>query len=66
LDAIFEQGAATMPVVFILTPGFDPTVDLRKLAEGSGFGGNKFRHLSLGQGQEVVSSIRGKVIPVSI
>jgi dynein heavy chain len=55
-----------MPVVFILTPGFDPTTDLRKLADGSGFGDSKFRHLSLGQGQEVVSSVIGKVIPVSI
>jgi hypothetical protein len=50
-----------MPVVFILTPGFDPTIDLRKLADGSSFEGSKFRHLSLGQGQELVSLVRGKV-----
>jgi dynein heavy chain len=55
LDAVFEKSKPTMPVVFILSPGSDPTSDLLKLAERSGFGGSKFCYLSLGQGQELVS-----------
>ncbi|CAB0039667.1 unnamed protein product [Trichogramma brassicae] len=52
LDAIYEQSTSTMPVVFVLSPGSDPTNDLIKLATRLGFGGPRFRHLSLGQGQE--------------
>jgi len=44
-----------MPVVFILSPGSDPTSELMKLAERCGSGGGKFKYLSLGQGQEKVS-----------
>lgn len=33
LDAIFEQSSPLMPVVFILSPGSDPTSDLMKLSE---------------------------------
>ncbi|ETN61879.1 dynein heavy chain 10, axonemal [Anopheles darlingi] len=51
-DAIYEQSTATTPVVFILSPGSDPTNDLMKLADRCGFGGSKFWHISLGQGQE--------------
>ncbi|KAF7265371.1 hypothetical protein GWI33_021219 [Rhynchophorus ferrugineus] len=52
MDNIFEQCSPTTPVVFILSPGSDPTAELMKLADRSGFGGGKFRYLSLGQGQE--------------
>ncbi|XP_058811885.1 dynein axonemal heavy chain 10 isoform X1 [Topomyia yanbarensis] len=51
-DSIFEQSSAATPVVFILSPGSDPTNDLMKLADRCGFGGNKFKYISLGQGQE--------------
>ncbi|XP_052562272.1 dynein axonemal heavy chain 10 isoform X4 [Culex pipiens pallens] len=51
-DSIYEQSSATTPVVFILSPGSDPTNDLMKLADRCGFGGTRFRHISLGQGQE--------------
>ncbi|XP_055533348.1 dynein axonemal heavy chain 10 [Wyeomyia smithii] len=51
-DSIFEQSSAVTPVVFILSPGSDPTNDLMKLADRCGFGGTKFRYISLGQGQE--------------
>jgi hypothetical protein len=50
-----------MPVVFILTPGFDPTTDLREMADCSGFGGSKFQLLSLGQGQELVSLLKAEL-----
>uniref|UniRef100_A0A182IR22 AAA+ ATPase domain-containing protein n=1 Tax=Anopheles atroparvus TaxID=41427 RepID=A0A182IR22_ANOAO len=51
-DSIYEQSSATTPVVFILSPGSDPTSDLMKLADRCGFGASKFKHISLGQGQE--------------
>ena len=54
LDAIYDQSTPTMPVVFVLSPGSDPTSELIKLAERQGCGAGKFRHLSLGQGQEKV------------
>ncbi|KAJ3317317.1 Dynein heavy chain 10, axonemal, partial [Blyttiomyces sp. JEL0837] len=52
---IFEQSSPTGPVVFILSPGADPQSDLQKLAETLGFGGNKLKFLSLGQGQAPVA-----------
>ncbi|KAJ0174233.1 hypothetical protein K1T71_010379 [Dendrolimus kikuchii] len=52
LDMIVEQTTPFSPVVFILSPGSDPTADLMKLADRCGFGGGKFKYLSLGQGQE--------------
>ncbi|CAG9765840.1 unnamed protein product [Ceutorhynchus assimilis] len=55
MDSIFEQCSPTTPVVFILSPGSDPTADLMKLADRCGFGGGKFRYLSLGQGQETTA-----------
>lgn len=54
-DAIFEQTTPTSPVVFVLSPGSDPTSDLMKLAERCGCGGPRFRHISLGQGQEAAA-----------
>jgi len=53
-DMIFEESTPTMPVVFILSPGSDPTSELMKLADRYGYGGGKFRYLSLGQNQEKV------------
>ena len=54
-EAIFEQSTPMSPIVFILSPGSEPANDLMKLAERSGFGTNKLKFLSLGQGQEKVS-----------
>ncbi|XP_053669700.1 dynein axonemal heavy chain 10 [Anopheles nili] len=54
-DSIYEQSTASTPVVFILSPGSDPTSDLMKLADRCGFGGSKFKHISLGQGQETAA-----------
>ncbi|KAJ3114591.1 Dynein heavy chain 10, axonemal [Phlyctochytrium bullatum] len=52
---IFEQSSPTGPVVFILSPGADPQSDLQKLAETLGFGGNRLKFLSLGQGQAPIA-----------
>lgn len=54
-DNIYEQSNPTTPVIFILSPGSDPTAELMKLADRYGFGGGKFRYLSLGQGQEPIA-----------
>ncbi|KAH0502213.1 Dynein heavy chain 10, axonemal [Microtus ochrogaster] len=54
-EAIFEQSTPNSPIVFILSPGSDPASDLMKLAEWSGFGGNRLKFLAMGQGQEKVA-----------
>ena len=55
LDDIFDQSSPLMPVVFILSPGSDPTSELMKLADRCAMGGGKFKYLSLGQGQEATA-----------
>lgn len=54
-DAIYTQTKPTIPGLFILSPGSDPTVDLEKLAMRCGISSNMFLFLSLGQGQEQVN-----------
>ncbi|XP_059533127.1 dynein axonemal heavy chain 10 [Myotis daubentonii] len=54
-EAIFEQSTPNSPIVFILSPGSDPASDLMKLAEQTGFGGNRLKFLAMGQGQEKVA-----------
>ena len=54
-EAILDQSAPYSPIVFILSPGADPAADLQKLAERSGFGGNRLKFLAMGQGQEKVA-----------
>uniref|UniRef100_T1JML4 Dynein-1, subspecies f n=1 Tax=Strigamia maritima TaxID=126957 RepID=T1JML4_STRMM len=51
-EAILDQSSPSVPVVFIQSPGSEPTGDLMKLAERTGFGIQKLKFLSLGQGQE--------------
>uniref|UniRef100_A0A8C9QJ13 Dynein axonemal heavy chain 10 n=1 Tax=Spermophilus dauricus TaxID=99837 RepID=A0A8C9QJ13_SPEDA len=53
-ESIFEQSTPMSPIVFILSPGSDPASDLMKLAERTGFGGNRLKFLAMGQGQEKV------------
>ncbi|CAF1458544.1 unnamed protein product [Adineta steineri] len=64
-DSIFEQSTAQIPVIFILSPGSDPTNDIQKLAERknqirkipteNGLTNEEqktIRTLAMGQGQE--------------
>ena len=57
LENVLEQSTPFSPIVFILSPGADPAGELSKLAEIKGYGGNRFKFLAMGQGQEKVSSI---------
>ena len=56
-DSIYEQMTPFIPVVFMLSPGSDPTNDLLKLADRCGMDSEKFKHISLGQGQELAAFI---------
>ncbi len=53
-ESIWDQSTTTSPIVFILSPGSDPTTDLLKLAERSNFGVSRVKLLAMGQGQEQV------------
>lgn len=64
-EAIFEQSTPNSPIVFILSPGSDPASDLMKLAEHTGFGGNRLKFLAMGQGQEKVLGVgRSRSLPL--
>ncbi|KAJ1562004.1 Dynein heavy chain 2, axonemal, partial [Cladochytrium tenue] len=48
--AILGDSSARAPLIFILSPGVDPTGELLQLAQRFGMS-DRFHHLSLGQGQ---------------
>ncbi|KAK2534325.1 hypothetical protein Q9233_004169 [Columba guinea] len=50
LSVVFKESTATIPLVFVLSPGTDPAAELYKFAEEMRFS-QKLSAISLGQGQ---------------
>ena len=50
LNLVFKDSSATTPLIFVLSTGTDPAVDLYKFAEEMKFS-KKLGSISLGQGQ---------------
>lgn len=54
VKAVLEESTCRTPLIFVLSPGVDPTASLMQLAEASKMA-KKFQCLSLGQGQAPIA-----------
>lgn len=55
IKSALKDSIAQSPLIFVLSPGVDPSSALLQLAEGQGMS-HKFMTLSLGQGQAPIAS----------
>lgn len=55
IRAVLEESVAQTPLIFVLSPGVDPTTSLMQLAESAGMM-HAFQSLSLGQGQSPIAT----------
>ncbi|KAK0165141.1 hypothetical protein PV328_003689 [Microctonus aethiopoides] len=55
IKSVLEDSIAQSPLIFVLSPGVDPTSALTQLAETQGMG-QRFMTLSLGQGQAPIAT----------
>lgn len=51
MEAAFEDSSCITPLIFVLSAGADPLSAIEKLARSQGIEDDKFKKLSLGQGQ---------------
>ncbi len=55
VSQVLADSSMRTPLIFVLSPGVDPTASLVQLAETSGMG-QRFFALSLGQGQAPIAT----------
>ncbi|KAL8578359.1 Dynein heavy chain 2, axonemal [Nucella lapillus] len=55
MNQVVEDSTCRTPLIFVLSPGVDPTSSLLQLADDKGYG-SRFHALSLGQGQAPIAT----------
>ena len=55
MEELYDDSDKKTPVIFVLSQGADPTIQLVKFAEAKNYQ-ERFRYISLGQGQELHAS----------
>ena len=63
MEELYQDSDKITPVIFVLSQGADPSLQLLKFGENKGFANDMFLSTSLGQGQEEVATkliIEGK------